>query len=322
MNQDAQTISVVIPAYNAAATIVRALDSVLRQTVQPAEILVIDDGSADKTPETVAAYGGKVRLVRQANAGAAAARNAGIQHAGGEWIAFLDADDEWLDTYLERQVTLLAQNPGLVWSSANYELCYCTENRRVEYLPAEAGRRLLNQQTWFDDYFQAFIRHATGCMDTMIVKRHVLLDAGGFPSRSVAEDLDLWWRIAYRYPAIGYLPEPLAVYHFQVSDSLTKTHTSPTIIDDLLTTHWKLAKASSATDRFEPCAAHVLRFWLNEYLHDERIEFIPGLLKRHGHLLSPQSRILLRLLTVCPRAAQKCIPLLGRASRAVGIRIQ
>jgi glycosyltransferase involved in cell wall biosynthesis len=98
------TVSVVIPAYNAEAYLREALDSVFAQTRPPDEVVVVDDGSTDRTSEVAASYGDRVRLLRQPNRGEAAARNAGVLAARGALIAFLDADDTWLPRYLESQL--------------------------------------------------------------------------------------------------------------------------------------------------------------------------------------------------------------------------
>jgi glycosyltransferase involved in cell wall biosynthesis len=98
------TVSVVIPAYNAAAFVSRAIDSALAQTVPPLEIIVVDDGSTDDTASVVAKYPSPVRLVRQENGGPAAARNHGVRDSAGEWIGWLDADDTWLPRKIERQL--------------------------------------------------------------------------------------------------------------------------------------------------------------------------------------------------------------------------
>src|SRR3569833_81721 len=102
----AMKVSVVIPAWNAQACLSRAIRSVLAQTLPPFEILVVDDGSTDATPSLVRQFGSPVRLIHQGHAGAAAARNTGIAAASGEYIAFLDADDEWLPRKLQRQMSL------------------------------------------------------------------------------------------------------------------------------------------------------------------------------------------------------------------------
>ena len=102
----AKSISVVIPAYNAEDTIGRALDSVLAQTCPAEEILVVDDGSAGCLEQAVKKYGCSVQLIRKENGGAASARNLGLEHAEGDLIAFLDADDYWEPTKLEHHARL------------------------------------------------------------------------------------------------------------------------------------------------------------------------------------------------------------------------
>ena len=109
-------ISVVIPAYNAAATIDAAIESVLAQTIIPDEILVMDDGSADDTFSRLQAYQSRITILRQANGGVAHARNCLCQRAGGEMIAFLDADDVWHPRYLEIQRGALEKYPEAVAS--------------------------------------------------------------------------------------------------------------------------------------------------------------------------------------------------------------
>ncbi len=97
------TVSVVIPAYNAEAVLPRALESVFQQTHPVEEVIVVNDGSRDRTAEVMASYGAKIIGIHTDNRGAAAARNSGIQRATSHWIAFLDADDEWHADKMERQ---------------------------------------------------------------------------------------------------------------------------------------------------------------------------------------------------------------------------
>src|SRR5712692_9736802 len=104
-------VSIVVPLYNKAPYVRRALDSIAAQTFSDFEVIVVDDGSTDDGPSVVANYGdSRVRLVRQPNAGPGAARNAGLAQTQGELIAFLDADDEWLPTYLEESVRQLEES--------------------------------------------------------------------------------------------------------------------------------------------------------------------------------------------------------------------
>lgn len=106
-------VSVIIPAFEAATTIGETLRSVLGQTHRPIEVIVVDDGSSDETGRITRTFGEAVRYVRQTNAGDAAARNTGIRHAIGSYLAFLDADDLWRPTKLEAQMALLAAEPSI-----------------------------------------------------------------------------------------------------------------------------------------------------------------------------------------------------------------
>lgn len=197
-------VSVVIPAYNAAWCVGRAIDSALAQTFEAREIIVIDDGSSDDTPGVLAAYGAGIRAIRQPNAGLSRARNAGIAAARGRYVAFLDADDWWLPTKLERQVALLDTDPGLVFCSTAAEL-------RDEH------GRVLN--TWACGNSQApaleaiFAHNAyvAGSGSAVMVRREAILEAGGFdPDLASLEDIDMWMRLAARG---GYacVPEVLTV---------------------------------------------------------------------------------------------------------------
>src|ERR1700728_1366179 len=100
------SVSVIIPYYRAQETIARAVRSVLTQTYPPSEIIVVADGSPDDPSEELKGFGSAVTLIRKRNGGAASARNSGIDHAQGEWIAFLDADDHWEPSKLERQLAV------------------------------------------------------------------------------------------------------------------------------------------------------------------------------------------------------------------------
>ena len=109
-----ETVSVIIPAYNAEAYIRRSIESVLLQTYPANEVIVIDDGSTDHTAEILKNYMQQVQYIYQNNAGASAARNVGIKRATSKWIAFLDADDEWMPNKLEEQIQVVTRNKTLV----------------------------------------------------------------------------------------------------------------------------------------------------------------------------------------------------------------
>lgn len=196
------TIACVIPTYNQAHLIGRAIDSVLAQTVPVDEIIVIDDGSSDSTREVVAGYGPRIRYIYQKNAGGAAARNTGVREARSEWIAFLDADDEWLPTKTEKQARCLEQ-------AGNAALCY----GRAWYHRLD-GRDGLSFHQPPEQLWPA-IRLSNHIFPSMImVRRDVYLEVGGFNEslRNSCEDWDLFVRLAYRYRVVS-VPEPLMHYY-------------------------------------------------------------------------------------------------------------
>src|SRR5438874_5127 len=106
--------SVIIPTYNRASFVTKAVDSVLRQTFTDYEIIVVDDGSTDTTTQALEQYGRAITIIHQLNNGVSAARNAGIRRATGRWIAFLDSDDEWKENYLARQSEHIRCNPNVI----------------------------------------------------------------------------------------------------------------------------------------------------------------------------------------------------------------
>ncbi|MCP4427708.1 MAG: glycosyltransferase family 2 protein [Chloroflexi bacterium] len=109
---DALPISVIIPTYNRAHLVPRAIESALAQTKRPSEIIVVDDGSQDNTQEQAAAFGNQIRYLRQQNSGAATARHTGVQAATSKWIAFLDSDDYWESDHLERMARVITATEG------------------------------------------------------------------------------------------------------------------------------------------------------------------------------------------------------------------
>ncbi|MDD4356928.1 MAG: glycosyltransferase family A protein [Smithellaceae bacterium] len=105
-------ISVVIPAYNGEPYLRRSIDSALAQTFRPMEIIVVDDGSTDGTAAVAKGYGDAIRNIRQKNGGVSAARNTGIKASQGDWVAFLDVDDEWRTYHLENAVKVCKRSRG------------------------------------------------------------------------------------------------------------------------------------------------------------------------------------------------------------------
>ena len=184
-------VSVIIPAYNASRTIVRALESVLGQEYEPLEVLIVDDASTDGTGEIVRRFTDRrVRLIKlDTNRGAAGARNVGIHAAQGEYIAFLDADDIWLPSKLSCQTRVMEQDEQItlvtsdsLWLSHSGELLRRDHERDAPASGPEAWKMLL-----------AYTFITT---PTVLARRRDLVDLGGFSGDlPVGEDQDLWIRL-------------------------------------------------------------------------------------------------------------------------------
>ena len=205
------SISVVIPAYNSAALLPRCLDSVFAQTLKPIEVLVIDDGSVDDTSDVVRYYGERVRLLRQKNAGPAAARNRGIAATTGEWIAFLDADDRWTSAKLECQMDCAKTHPsaGVIYSDAI--VLDASENVSGEFLAGKGPA-----SGWiFDRLLHSFFILSS----TAMVRRSVLIDAGILSAQMrEVENYDFWLQLARTCP-FQLVPEALTLYQRQEDSS-------------------------------------------------------------------------------------------------------
>lgn len=204
-------VSVIIPTYNCAQYISEAIDSVLQQTYQDFEILIIDDGSHDTTREIVKRYAAKhsnkIRYFFQENKGPAAARNKGLRESGANYIALLDADDLWLPNRLKEGVSILDQMPdvGLVHSAT----IRIDENGKFLEKPKRNSRFLSGSIAKF-----LLTRKAHISSPTVLFKKECIEKAGYFdenPQCIGVEDRDLWIRIAKAYK-IFYIPQALAYY--------------------------------------------------------------------------------------------------------------
>lgn len=185
------SVSVILPAYNSADTIGRAIDSVLDQTWKNSEIIVVDDGGTDHLHKTLKEYAAKVTLVRKPNGGPSSARNRGIDLARGEYIAFLDADDYWLPCKLERQVDILERHPEVGFcSTATAVISEGTEPPRSWPCPETESGNLLRT---------LFLNNGAiaGSTSGVLVRKPLLEQTGGFDeSLHGVEDTDLWMRLA------------------------------------------------------------------------------------------------------------------------------
>jgi glycosyltransferase involved in cell wall biosynthesis len=183
-------VSVIIPAYNAAGWVNRAIDSALAQTYSQREILVVNDGSTDTTAEVLAEYGEAIRVLNQPNGGLSSARNLGIIEAMGEFVAFLDADDYWLPEKLARQVACLQQKPSLGFCSTRTQVVSPDDQPLNTWDCPRMDSTLLRT---------IFLRHASipGSGSGVMARNDLVKQAGLFDTqlRSL-EDIDMWMRLA------------------------------------------------------------------------------------------------------------------------------
>ncbi len=196
-------VSVIVPAYNAASYIGDAVDSALRQTHADTEIVVVDDGSTDGTGDRLRAFGNRITVHRQTNSGVAAARNRGARAATGEWLAFLDADDEWLPEKLDRQLAAVPQH--MVYSDR------FNVGARGE-LPAIQSH--VTPMHHGDLFLRLLLEGNFVTASSVMVRRSLFETVGGFcEGLHGTEDWDLWVRIAASH-RIDFVDEPLVRYRF------------------------------------------------------------------------------------------------------------
>jgi glycosyltransferase involved in cell wall biosynthesis len=212
--------SVIIPAYNAAATLARAIDSVLAQTTPAHEIIVVDDGSGDATAAVAARYGTRIHYLHQANAGVSAARNAGAHAASGNWLAFLDADDWYYPNRLKWHADWIVRDAALDFLTGDYE--YRDPAGKLlgtSMLSKASGQTLLRKATGArevvmqGDDFAAFVADHFGDTHTLSLPLATFLALGGYPTGfKVCEDVHFLIRLVARSRVAGVVCAPLAVY--------------------------------------------------------------------------------------------------------------
>lgn len=200
-----------IPTYNRASLLPRALRSILDQTRVPDEIVVVDDGSTDPTCEIVEEEFPEVRLLSQEHRGVSAARNVGIMTTSGDRVAFLDSDDEWVPQKLERQLAALESRP-------EFRICHTDE------IWIRDGRRV-NPKRKHAKYGGRIFRYCLPLCamspSSVLIHRSVFKEVGLFDEELPAcEDYDLWLRICCRFPVL-YLDELLVVKYGGHPDQLS-----------------------------------------------------------------------------------------------------
>lgn len=221
MNQgNKRAVSVIIPLYNREAYIKRALDSILLQTFQNFEILVVDGKSLDNGPEIVKGYQDpRITFIEQEGRGVSRARNQGVARAKGDMIAFLDADDEWSPRHLEVLMRLWEKYPDAgLWATAykKIEPGNIILNPDYQAIPASPWEGLIPnyiQSATYGDY--PFITSGVG------ISRKIFLEMGGFlPGAWWNEDVELWLRVIMKYP-VAFSWDGVIFWHLEAENRLT-----------------------------------------------------------------------------------------------------
>ena len=196
-------VTIVVPAYNAERWLRDALNSAVAQSFQAHEIIVVDDGSKDRTEDIARSFGDKIRYIRQPNQGVSAARNAAIREATGDWIAFLDSDDLMVPEKLEKQVAMIEENPNLVVVYSAFQYLY--PDGTTKLMPAFRAADL-----W------PALRYRTPILPSAsMIRRSALEEVGGFSTDyAYGEDWELWFRLIRRYSARAFhnTAESLTMY--------------------------------------------------------------------------------------------------------------
>lgn len=207
-------ITVIIPTYNRAHLLPRALDSVLQQSYQTLQIICVDDGSTDDTRNLLANYYPQVQYLSTPQRGVSYARNYGARAADAQWLAFLDSDDQWLPHKLQVQVDALTQHPDAV-------LCHSEEiwyRHGVRVNPMQKHKK---RGGWI---YEACLLRCMISPSSVLISKSIFNQLGGFNVEMPAcEDYDLWLRLCARYPVL-LCDEPLLIKYGGHADQLSKKY--------------------------------------------------------------------------------------------------
>jgi glycosyltransferase involved in cell wall biosynthesis len=202
-------VSVIIPVFNGAATVAEAITSVLRQTHPAVELIVVDDGSTDETPAVLAEFAGRISTITQANAGIAAARNAGARASHGSYLAFLDCDDTWAPDMVARSAAVLDNDPGCV-------LVYCNLSV-TDSEGRDLGTCVVGPAFAHAPALSEMLQRLWPIMPSAVMMRRETYEAcGRFPEqfRSYGYEDAFFWMRARECGRFHYIPEALGTWRF------------------------------------------------------------------------------------------------------------
>ena len=206
-------ISVIIPTLNRCEFLKRALHSVLKQTLKPREIIVVDNGSTDKTFEMISSSFPNVKYLKQTKKGVSASRNKGILNSKSNWLAFLDSDDVWSHNKLEKQMAFNTKNKN------RFRLIHTNE---IWYRNGKFLNQLKKHKKSGGDIFKNSLILCCISPSSALINKEIFNEYGYFDEDlEVCEDYDLWIRITAR-EEVGYIDEPMLIKHGGHSDQLSK----------------------------------------------------------------------------------------------------
>lgn len=206
-------VSIIIPTFDRAHVLSRAIDSVLGQTFKDYELIIVNDGSTDNTKQLLNRFS-EIKIIHTQNFGVSSARNTGLTHAKGEWVAFLDSDDEWLPEKLEKQINFTLENPDI--KLVHGDEVWIRNGVRVnpKYKHAKGG----------GDQFSSSLKLCVISPSVALIKKELLDEFFGFRNDyPVCEDYDLWLKITQKYP-IGYIDDHLINKYGGHNDQLSQKY--------------------------------------------------------------------------------------------------
>ncbi|MBF0331920.1 MAG: glycosyltransferase family 2 protein [Candidatus Omnitrophica bacterium] len=275
-------VSAIIPLYNKAKYIDRAIRSVLTQRGAEVEVIVVDDGSTDGSGSLVMAMQDpRIRYIRQDNAGVSAARNRGIGESSAAFVSFLDADDEWKQGYLETILRLIQAFPEAGLYATAYEIkpvggkAYLPRYRAVPASPWEGV---------LPDYFDTALGVPAVWTSAVTVRKEILNDVGMFPlGEKRSEDLDLWARVALKYPMV-FSHFVGAVYYQDVD--IRASHISNAVTERVV--------VKTLKDHLSHCQGKAKSIYIEEYINAKVLDSVAEC------VCAGDGRQARRLLASCP----------------------
>ena len=284
-------VGVVVPLYNKAASVRQSVERLLDQSVRPARVVVVDDGSSDGGGAQLDPLAERLTLVRQPNAGPSAARNRGANLLRTEWVAFADADNLWDVRRLERVRAFLQVHAEVDWLVGRYWNCF-PDGRRGAVPPWSGSDGVF---TYFDRVGDLPGLH---CPETLFVRRTLFEETGGFNERlRCFEITQMYLQLAARRPLVGFLAEPTVEFFCETPSSLyAEKRRSPAVLlayaEELLALHARLTPPPTYLSRL---IAENLRDCVYFAGRAGEVALVRDVARRHGKWLRPAVRWKARL---------------------------